>query len=111
MSTQTQNPTGTALSTYSTCDISDAMLKLGIPTGGFLPGLSLWSPHRQEGPTRVAGPAYTVKFVKNHQTNAPVLAEHYVCFVDLQQGRGLHNHHSIDRHNPCRVYHLHIGPH
>jgi hypothetical protein len=88
MSTQTQDPISTALSTYSTCDISDALLKLGVPTGGFLPGLSIWSPHRQEGPTRVAGPAYTVKFVKNHQTNAPVLAEHYVSFTDLQQGRG-----------------------
>jgi hypothetical protein len=83
MSTQTQAPTGTVLCTYSTCDISDALLKLGIPTGGFLPGLSLWSPHRQEGPTRVAGQAYTVKFVRNHQTNAPVLAEHYVRVANL----------------------------
>jgi hypothetical protein len=78
MSAQPQESIGTVLSNYSTCDISDALLKLGIPTGGFLPGLSLWSPHRQEGPTRLAGPAYTVNFVRNHQTNAPVLAEHYV---------------------------------
>ena len=86
MATQTQGPTGAALSAYSTCDISDALLKLGIPTGGFLPGLSLWSPHRQEGPTRVAGQAYTVKFVKNHQTNAPVLPEHYVRITNLRRG-------------------------
>lgn len=81
MSAQSQHPTSGVLSTYSTCDISDALLKLGIPTGGFLPGVSSWSPQRQEGPTRVAGPAYTVKFVRNHQTNAPVLAEHYVRIV------------------------------
>jgi hypothetical protein len=78
MSAKSQDPISTALSSYSTYDISDALLKLGIPTGGFPPGISLWSPQRQEGPTRVAGPAYTVKFVRNHQTNAPVLAKHYV---------------------------------
>jgi regulator of RNase E activity RraA len=78
MSAKSQDPIGTALSSYFTCDISDALLKLGIPTGGFLPGISLWPPQRQERPTRVAGPAYTVKFVRNHQTNAPVPAKHYV---------------------------------
>ena len=83
MATAAEELTGTVLSAYSTCEISDALLKLGIPTGGFLPGLSLWSPHRQEGPTRLAGQAYTVKFVRNHQTNAPVLAEHYVRFANL----------------------------
>jgi hypothetical protein len=84
MSAKSQDPIGTALSRYSTCDLSDALLKLGIPTGGFLPGISLWSPQRQEGPTRVAGPAYTVKFVRNHQTNAPILAKHYVRVGDPQ---------------------------
>jgi hypothetical protein len=84
MSAKSQDPIGTALSSYSTCDISDALLKLGIPTGGFLPDISLWSPQRQEGPTRVAGPAYTVKFMRNHQTNTPILAKHYVRTEDPQ---------------------------
>jgi hypothetical protein len=87
MSKQPQEPIGTFLSKYSTCDISDALLRLGILTGGFLPSLSLWSPHRKEGPTRVAGPAYTVKFVRNHQKNAPVLAEHYVRPTDPPRGQ------------------------
>ena len=62
------------------CDISDALLKLQHPHGGFLPGISMWSPTRQEGDTKIIGPAYTVKFVRSHITNAPKPANHYVRF-------------------------------
>ncbi|KAF5642453.1 dlpA-like protein [Fusarium tjaetaba] len=66
------------LRAYSTCDVSDALLKVGVPYGGFLPNLSMWSPLRQEGDKKLIGPAYTVKFVRNTQTNAPKLKEHYI---------------------------------
>lgn len=60
------------------CDISDALLKLGHPSGGFLPDITMWSPRRQEGDTKVIGPAYTVKFVRNIHVNAPKLEPPYV---------------------------------
>ncbi|QGI71104.1 hypothetical protein CEK26_003441 [Fusarium fujikuroi] len=66
------------LRSYSTCDVSDALLKVGVPHGGFLPNLSMRSPLRQEGDRKLIGPAYTVKFVRNTQTNAPKLKEHYI---------------------------------
>ncbi|MCJ1428908.1 hypothetical protein MMC29_006819 [Sticta canariensis] len=31
--------------------------------GGFLSGITLWSPKRQEGSTKIIGPAYTVKYI------------------------------------------------
>lgn len=38
----------------------------------------MWSPKRQEGSTKVVGPAYAVKYVrKNHGTD-PTLKEHYI---------------------------------
>ncbi|KAL4734487.1 ribonuclease E inhibitor RraA/Dimethylmenaquinone methyltransferase [Aspergillus similis] len=51
-----------ALQEYSTCDVSNALCKLQLPHGGFLPGLTLWSPERQQGTTKIVGPAYTVKY-------------------------------------------------
>jgi len=62
------------------CDISDALLKLKHPQGGFLPGLSSWSPQRQEGLAKLVGPAYTVKFAKHEQTDALVLENHNVSY-------------------------------
>lgn len=44
------------------CDVSDALCKLGHRNGGFLPGLTMWSPQRQDGPTKIVGPAYTVRY-------------------------------------------------
>ncbi len=45
------------------CDVSDALCKLKFRNGGFLSGLTMWSPQRQEGDTKIAGPAYTVQYV------------------------------------------------
>lgn len=67
----------------SSCDISDALLKLKHPHGGFLPGLSPWSPQRQEVSAKLIGPAYTVKFAKHEQADAPVLEKHYVSCCHL----------------------------
>jgi len=66
------------LARFSTCDISDALIKLKVRHGGFLSGLTLWSPLRQEGSTRIVGTVYTVKYVLNDDTHAPKLQSHYV---------------------------------
>lgn len=64
--------------TSSRCDVSDALLKLKHPHGGFLTDLILWSPDRQSGDTKIIGPAYTVKYVPVADTESPKLAGHYV---------------------------------
>ncbi|KAI1068250.1 hypothetical protein LB507_004278 [Fusarium sp. FIESC RH6] len=71
----------TKLRAYTTCDVSDALLKMGISHGGFLPNISMWSPQRQEGDAKLIGPAYTVKFVRNNYTSAPKPKEHYIDTV------------------------------
>ncbi|KAJ7084348.1 ribonuclease E inhibitor RraA/Dimethylmenaquinone methyltransferase [Mycena belliarum] len=60
------------LAAYSTCELSDALVKLGVAAGGFLPGLHLVSSGT------VCAPAYTVKMVFNDDPSAPKLAEHFV---------------------------------
>ncbi|CAK4031968.1 4-hydroxy-4-methyl-2-oxoglutarate aldolase [Lecanosticta acicola] len=60
-----------ALEAFTSCDVADALTKLKVPHGGFLPGLTMWSPKRQEGSTKIIGPAYTVKYVRNHYEREP----------------------------------------
>lgn len=67
-----------ALQPYTTCDISDALLKLKYRNGGFLAGPTMWSPQRQEGDTKIIGPAYTIKYALNEDP-APKMSGHYVC--------------------------------
>ncbi|GAB7339978.1 hypothetical protein MBLNU457_6490t1 [Dothideomycetes sp. NU457] len=67
-----------ALKAYTSCDVADALLKLKVPHGGFLAGLTLWSPKRQDGPTKIVGPAYTVKYVRKNHENDPKPAGHYI---------------------------------
>ncbi|KIM89238.1 hypothetical protein PILCRDRAFT_813171 [Piloderma croceum F 1598] len=74
----TQDPIATALHAFSTCDISDALLKLNQPHGGFLADLTLWSPKRQEGPTKVVGSAYTVKYVRHTKNSKTTESGHYI---------------------------------
>ncbi|KAF5855683.1 hypothetical protein ETB97_008618 [Aspergillus alliaceus] len=69
-----------SLQPYSTCDISDALLKLSSKTGGFLPNLTIWSPKRQKGTTKIIGPAYTVKYVPLDDP-APKVESHYIDSV------------------------------
>ncbi|KAL9087864.1 MAG: hypothetical protein Q9165_006426 [Trypethelium subeluteriae] len=71
-----------ALESFTTCDVSDALLKLKIPHGGFLAGLTMWSPKRQEGPAKIIGPAYTVKYVRKNQENEPKPSGHYVSLQE-----------------------------
>ncbi|KAL4751813.1 ribonuclease E inhibitor RraA/Dimethylmenaquinone methyltransferase [Aspergillus terricola var. indicus] len=48
-----------------------------FPTGGFLPGLTLWSPERQQGITKIVGPAHTVKYALLDDP-APKHPSHYI---------------------------------
>jgi regulator of RNase E activity RraA len=59
------------------CDVSDALCKLNFRNGGFLSGLTLWSPQRQAGTTKIVGPAYTVQYAP-HDDPAPKNPTHYV---------------------------------
>jgi hypothetical protein len=70
------------LLTMRSCDISDALCALKYRNGGFLSGLTMWSPERQTGPTKIVGPAYTVKYVPVADA-APKLESHYVCGHEL----------------------------
>ncbi|KAL8905187.1 MAG: hypothetical protein Q9207_002779 [Kuettlingeria erythrocarpa] len=63
---------------YTTCDVSDALLKLNHPHGGFLSGLTLWSPRRQEGPTRMVGQAFTVRYVPKDEEPMAKQEGHYI---------------------------------
>ncbi|KAI1211795.1 RraA-like protein [Annulohypoxylon truncatum] len=68
------------LQQYTTCDVSDALCKLKYRNGGFLSGLTMWSPQRQDGPTKIVGPAYTVKYVPLDDP-APKHPNHYIDTV------------------------------
>lgn len=57
--------------------MSDALCKLKYRNGGFLSGLTMWSPQRQEGATKIVGPAYTVKYSPLDDP-APKHPTHYV---------------------------------
>lgn len=49
------------LAAFSSCEVADALIKLKLPQGGYLPGIEMFSPQHIAGPTRVCGPAFTVK--------------------------------------------------
>lgn len=62
---------------YSTCEISDALVKLGSPHGGCLVDIHCISP----GPysdLRIEGPAYTVKMVPFDDKVSPKPSVHFV---------------------------------
>ncbi|KAJ7462247.1 ribonuclease E inhibitor RraA/Dimethylmenaquinone methyltransferase [Mycena galericulata] len=60
------------LASYSTCELSDALIKLGVRSGGYLAGLELFSSGK------ICAPAYTVQMVLASDTSAPKLSEHFV---------------------------------
>ncbi|KIM23812.1 hypothetical protein M408DRAFT_332168 [Serendipita vermifera MAFF 305830] len=73
---------------YSTCEISDALIKLGSKHGGHLPDIYCISPgaagtnrtpSSDAGPgIRIEGPAYTVKMVLFDDETAPKPTTHFV---------------------------------
>ncbi|KAI0075748.1 RraA-like protein [Panus rudis PR-1116 ss-1] len=68
------------LADCSTCEISDALIKLGILHGGHIPDIHMYSPPPPSN-TRISGPAYTVQMVLASDTSAPKPAHHFVDTV------------------------------
>lgn len=68
------------LQEYTTCDVSDALVKLKYPNGGFLPGITMWSPQRQDGTTKIVGPVYTVQYAPLDDER-PKWPSHYIDSV------------------------------
>lgn len=66
------------LSKYTTCEVSDALIRLGVPHGGHLPDIHMLSPAASASDTRICGPAYTVQMVLAVDTAAPKPAAHFV---------------------------------
>lgn len=64
------------LSGFSTCEISDALIKLGSPNGGHIPDIQLVSPSGSN--YTICGPAYTVEMVFTSDTSAPKLSLHFI---------------------------------
>ena len=65
-----------SLAQFSTCEISDALIKLSIPHGGYIPDINAISP------ARICGPAYTVQMVlATSPTSGSKLSSHFVDTV------------------------------
>ncbi|KAJ7262217.1 ribonuclease E inhibitor RraA/Dimethylmenaquinone methyltransferase [Mycena haematopus] len=67
-----------SLSSFSTCEISDALIKLGVASGGYIAGLDLFASGNSSESGKICAQAYTVKFVLASDTSAPKLSEHFV---------------------------------
>ncbi|KAL1411293.1 hypothetical protein Q8F55_002244 [Vanrija albida] len=84
----------TKLRELSTCEIADALLKLGVPSGGLVPDLKMYSPLFEAGDTRIAGPAFTVEMVPVAHPDKSKPAQHFVdgappgsvIFISTPQG-------------------------
>jgi hypothetical protein len=71
-------------------------MALKHPHGGFLSDLVMYSPEHQSGPTKIVGRAFTVKFVRNEDADAPKPEGHYVRLIYLLNRARLTR--SVDRY-------------
>jgi regulator of RNase E activity RraA len=77
--------------------IGDALVKLKFPFGGFLDGISMWSPSRRSGSCKIIGQAVTVKMVGSSDKGSPSPSQHFVdCnqsgkIMYIQQPKGLYS--------------------
>ena len=69
------------LSDFSTCEVSDALLKLGVPHGGHIPDIHQISRHPGRPLDHLCGPAYTVRFVLASEQDAPKLQGHFADLI------------------------------
>lgn len=60
---------------FATTEISDALIKLSSPHGGFIADVTKRSPTTN---TRIEGPAYTVQMVLFSDKTAPKPEKHFV---------------------------------
>lgn len=67
MASSTAPRTTSGLSAFSTCELSDGLIKLSVPHGGHIPDIHMVSPGK------ICSPAYTVKMVLTSNTEAPTL--------------------------------------
>ncbi|KAG0708368.1 ribonuclease E inhibitor RraA/Dimethylmenaquinone methyltransferase [Suillus ampliporus] len=63
------------LSSFSACEISDALIKLGSPNGGHIPDVHMISPSSKG---KICAPAYTVQMVLASDTTSPKVSSHFV---------------------------------
>jgi len=83
-----------ALGKFTTCDIGDALVRLKVPHGGYLSGLSMFSPPNQNAMSKILGPAYTVRMVAASDNTSPTPSTHFadaipsgsVVFVSQPKG-------------------------
>jgi len=68
----------TSLAEFSTCEISDALIKLSVPHGGHIPDIHMLSPATSNCKVKLCGPAYTVQMVLASSKDAPRLSKHFV---------------------------------
>lgn len=66
------------LASFSTCEISDALIKLSVPHGGHIPDIHMVSPAASNSNVRICSPAYTVQMVHASDTMAPKPEAHFV---------------------------------
>ncbi|KAJ0414259.1 ribonuclease E inhibitor RraA/Dimethylmenaquinone methyltransferase [Aspergillus carlsbadensis] len=84
-----------ALRKFASCDIGDALVKLGVPNGGYLAGLKMFSPGVMCTKTRMFGPAYTVRMVRDSDKASPTPPNHFAdaipkeSVVFISQPKGL----------------------
>ncbi|KAI1374719.1 RraA-like protein [Hypoxylon crocopeplum] len=85
------------LRAFTSCDIGDALVKLRYPYGGFLDGITMWSPERRAGQAKMFGPAVTVKMVDASDRSSPSPPRHFADFNEqgkvmyIQQPQGLYS--------------------
>ncbi|PWY74511.1 RraA-like protein [Aspergillus sclerotioniger CBS 115572] len=83
-----------ALQRFTSCDVGDALVKLGVPQGGYLSGLTMYSPGLMSSTAKIFGPAYTVKMVHAADKAPPTPKVHFadaipqnsVVFVSQPKG-------------------------
>lgn len=66
------------VSKFTSCEISDALVKLGVPSGGHIPDVTMFSPSRDADNVKICGPAYTVKMVHASDKTSPKPSAHFV---------------------------------
>ncbi|KAH8704853.1 ribonuclease E inhibitor RraA/Dimethylmenaquinone methyltransferase [Talaromyces proteolyticus] len=90
-----QPETINALRKFASCDVGDALVKLGVPNGGYLSGLKMFSPGIMCTKSKLFGPVYTVKMVRDSDKASPTPPKHFVdaipkdSVVFISQPKGL----------------------
>jgi regulator of RNase E activity RraA len=82
MSSTTSNSLISKLSQFSTCELSDALIKLGSPHGGLLPDIRRMNTYKDKPNKRLCGPAFTVKMVSASDKGASKLGGHFVDMIE-----------------------------